>query len=536
MALAININDLLNKQKIESNRIEFKKGWNPGSIYHSICAFANDFDDLGGGYIIVGVDADDKTGMAIRPVEGVPIEKIDGILQEMVAYNNKMSPYYLPRTSVEEVDGKQVIVIWCPAGSYRPYSVPVNVTAKGSKEYFYIRIGTSSIEARGEVLVELRELANRMPFDERGNSDIQLEDISLVLLRDYLVKVGSKLADEVITTPLATILDQMELYTGPKENRLLRNVAAMMFCENPNKFFPYTQIDVVTFPNGKMKDPNNFTEVTFKGSVPQMIKQTMDYIKSNVLKKHVRKVSGRQEAERFWKYPYDAIEEAVVNSVYHRDFLQHEPIEITIEPSGISILNCPGPDRSISKEDIAKGDMLKSRRYRNRRLGDFLKELDLTEGRSTGVPTIQTKLAENGSPRAIFETTDDRLTFLVTIPIHEGCSDSSETKSESSGTKLKSSGTKPKSSGTQPKSSGTQPESSGTQLKSSETRQKTSDKIIEMIKKDPQITAPQIAMELGISTRGVEKNLRQLRETGTLKRVGSPTFGGYWEIVNLDND
>ena len=435
----------------------------------------------------------------------------------------------MPRTSVEEVDGKQVIVIWCPAGSYRPYSVPVNVTAKGSKEYFYIRSGTSSIEARDEVLVELRELANRMPFDERGNSDIQLEDISLILLRDYLVKVGSKLADEVITTPLATILEQMELYTGPKENRLLRNVAAMMFCENPNKFFPYTQIDVVTFPNGKMKDPNNFTEVTFKGSVPQMIKQTMDYIKSNVLKEHVRKVSGRQEAERFWNYPYDAIEEAVVNSVYHRDFLQHEPIEITIEPSGISILNCPGPDRSISKEDIAKGDMLKSRRYRNRRLGDFLKELDLTEGRSTGVPTIQTKLAENGSPRAIFETTDDRLTFLVTIPIHEGCSDSSETKSESSGTKLKSSGT-------QLKSSGTKPESSETNGKSSGTRQKTSDKIIEMIKKDPKITAPQIAMELGISTRGVEKNLRQLRETGTLKRVGSPTFGGYWEIVNLDND
>ena len=138
----------------------------------------------------------------------------------------------------------------------------------------------------------------------------------------------------------------------------------------------------------------------------------MDYIKSNVLKEHVRKISGKQEAERFWNYPYDAIEEAVVNSVYHRDFLQHEPIEITIEPSGISILNCPGPDRSISKEDIGKGDMLKSRRYRNRRLGDFLKELDLTEGRSTGVPTIQTKLAENGSPRAIFETTDDRSWLL----------------------------------------------------------------------------------------------------------------------------
>ncbi|MBO6060479.1 MAG: transcriptional regulator, partial [Bacteroidaceae bacterium] len=80
-------------------------------------------------------------------------------------------------------------------------------------------------------------------------------------------------------------------------------------------------------------------------------------------------------------------------------------MEITIEPEGISILNCPGPDRSIPMSAIEKGDILKSRRYRNRRLGDFLKELDLTEGRSTGVPTIQEKLADNGSLRATFETT-----------------------------------------------------------------------------------------------------------------------------------
>lgn len=42
MAIPINIEDLLNKRKIESNRIEFKKGWNPDKIYRTICAFAND--------------------------------------------------------------------------------------------------------------------------------------------------------------------------------------------------------------------------------------------------------------------------------------------------------------------------------------------------------------------------------------------------------------------------------------------------------------------------------------------------------------
>lgn len=47
MAIPINIENLLNKRKIESNRIEFKKGWNPDKIYRTICAFANDFDNIG---------------------------------------------------------------------------------------------------------------------------------------------------------------------------------------------------------------------------------------------------------------------------------------------------------------------------------------------------------------------------------------------------------------------------------------------------------------------------------------------------------
>ena len=173
----------------------------------------------------------------------------------------------------------------------------------------------------------------------------------------------------------------------------------------------------------------------------------------------------------------------------------------------MTILNCPGPDRSFSKKDIEKGDMLKSRRYRNRRLGDFLKELDLTEERSTGVPTIQTKLAENGSPRAIFETTDDRLTFLITITIHEMCSESSETTNESS----------------------------GTHLESSERTTKSSERILDLIKNKPTISAAEIAMEIDMSSRRVEKQIKKLREAGIIRRNGAD-FGGYWEIINLDNE
>ena len=55
MALPINIENLLRQRKVESNRIEFKKGWKPNRIYCSICAFANDLDNIGGGYILVCV-------------------------------------------------------------------------------------------------------------------------------------------------------------------------------------------------------------------------------------------------------------------------------------------------------------------------------------------------------------------------------------------------------------------------------------------------------------------------------------------------
>ena len=69
MPLPINIKDLITNNVIESERIEFKAGWNPQSILHTICAFANDFSNIGGGYIIVGV-AEDQ-GQAIMPPKGI---------------------------------------------------------------------------------------------------------------------------------------------------------------------------------------------------------------------------------------------------------------------------------------------------------------------------------------------------------------------------------------------------------------------------------------------------------------------------------
>ena len=59
-----------------------------------------------------------------------------------------------------------------------------------------------------------------------------------------------------------------------------------------------------------------------------------------------------------------------------------------------------------------------SRRYRNRRIGEFLKELNMTEGRGTGIPKILRAMKANGSPDPRFETDNDRTYFVSYFPAH----------------------------------------------------------------------------------------------------------------------
>ena len=59
-----------------------------------------------------------------------------------------------------------------------------------------------------------------------------------------------------------------------------------------------------------------------------------------------------------------------------------------------------------------------SRRYRNRRIGEFCKELEMTEGRSAGIPKILQAMKRNGSPKPEFDFDDDHTCFLCRLPVH----------------------------------------------------------------------------------------------------------------------
>lgn len=421
MPLPVSLDTLLTLHKVESTRVEFKEAWNHvtiGSIVRTICAFANDLDNLGGGYVIIGIA--EHNGVWQTPIKGLNVQELDTIEKEIVRYSHDISPSYLPKVSVETAsNGAQVIVIWAPSGEDGPYTVHENVasankTDKGQKRC-YVRCASVTKQASDKDFKELVSLKARVPFDEQGNPHIKLSDISMTLLRDHLAKVGSRLADSDLR--MDEQLENMQLIAGSSENKCIKNVAAMMFCEHPDKFFPCTRAEIVVFPEGRLKNPDNFVELPLiTGSVPTIIAKTLDYFKTHVIKETIIKQKDRAESIRFFNYPYQAIEEAVVNAFYHRDYQVYEPVEIVIEPQRITILSHTGPDRSISDQVLKDALLVRSRKYKNRRLGEFLKELGLTEGRASGFPTIQAELAKNGSPKASIETDADRSFFLIDIP------------------------------------------------------------------------------------------------------------------------
>lgn len=229
-----------------------------------------------------------------------------------------------------------------------------------------------------------------------------------------------------------------------------------------------------------------------------MIKRTMEKLQDMVIEEKVTKVDYQMEAIRRYSYPYQALEEAVVNTFYHRDYQSYQAIIIEIEPDCVRIISYPGIDRSISQKTIAEGERFKSRYYRNKRLGEFLKELDLTEGKSTGIPTIQEELRDNGSPKATFETDDERRAVTVEIPIHpDFLIEHSEPQN------------------------GPQNEPQNTNS--------VEDVILQLIRMNKHVTREEMASQMEVSLSTVKRAINKLKASGIIEYEG-PSKGGYWII------
>ena len=191
--LPISIDVLLHGKAVEWERLEFKAGWNPLDVLQTICAFANDFHNLGGGYIVVGVAEAD--GRPVLPPAGIDLSRVNAIQKEILSLGHSaMQPQYHPIMVPEMVDGKHVLVIWAPGGPTRPYKVKLGLGKECKNWGYFIRKGSSTVRAKGPDETELLSLAASIPFDDRINQRASLDDLSRDLIIEFLEEVHSPLA------------------------------------------------------------------------------------------------------------------------------------------------------------------------------------------------------------------------------------------------------------------------------------------------------------------------------------------------------
>ena len=194
MALQVSIAGLIDRKAIEDGRVVYKGGWDPEAVLHTVCAFANDADDVGGGYILIGVE--ERDGMPTFPIKGTENDQITLISRELPEICNMIEPPYLPAVSYETVDDSNVVVIWAYRGNERPYSCPAHIGPAEEVEMIYcLRLKSETVrmsadrrpvaktrrkydEIRKEVLtilsdgkfIPISELSERMGYSNTTNS------------------------------------------------------------------------------------------------------------------------------------------------------------------------------------------------------------------------------------------------------------------------------------------------------------------------------------------------------------------------------
>ena len=414
--LPIKIDCLLRQRRIDGERIEYRSDWNPVEVLHTICAFANDFHNLGGGYVVLGVE--DQNGHPVLPPKGIDPGQADKVQREILSLGNSaMLPCYHPIVADYTIEGRTVLVLWAHAGETRPYRARVNLVKDGTQWAWYIRKHGSTVLAKGADERELLNLAATVPFDDRYNTGGAVEDLSFRLIEQFLRDVGSDLAPG-LDFSMEALGRRMNIVGGPSEALFPKNVGLLFFNEAPHKFLSRNPDRCSLVSGGCWRRPLRGKRVS-RSLVNHPSRWPSASLIGTTSRKRLSSIRVDRRQNDSGIFPRAAIKEALTNAIYHRSYEEREPVEVRITTDELTILNFPGADRSIRMEELRTGQAI-SRRYRNHRIGEFLKELGSGRSPVHRNPKNSERHAESMAhrPPRFLTATIDRTWFLVRLPVH----------------------------------------------------------------------------------------------------------------------
>jgi ATP-dependent DNA helicase RecG len=327
----------------ETEKLEFKSVATD-EIYKEVIAFAN----TDGGTLLIGINNDGEASPLLDFDD--TYTRITNGIRDAIAPDVTIFVKYT-------LEDNQIIRVEIGEGSYKPYYLK----SKGLKPSgVYVRQGTSSVQASPEQIRQMIKNADGDVFEDLRSLEQELTfractktftEHKIEFGEDKYNVLGIRNHTQQLYTNLGLLLSDQCTHT----------VKVAVFADEQNTIF---------------RDRKEFT-----GSVPEQLEETFDYLQ---LCNKNRSVIDGLTRQDYWDYPKDAMREALLNALIHRDYGFSGSIIINVNDNRIEFISIGGLLPGITTEDIRNGIS----QLRNKKLAEVFLRLNFIEAYGTGIRRI----------------------------------------------------------------------------------------------------------------------------------------------------
>jgi predicted HTH transcriptional regulator len=409
--------DLSNLLVRESEQVEWKENVaDPENVVATLSAFANDWSNLGGGYVVCGAkEVKDLHGFPSVEVKGLSASRLKEVEGRVLAgCRDRVSPSIAPQVhELPTTDPASRVLVFVMAATPKAHTF-----RKGDESgKYYVRISRETREARNGVLRELLVRKNEVePWDRRVCSTATTNDLDLVALRDALQRmnvfdplrgIDDYLSDTRALSPFVPPLCGRDPLTGQLRPR---NFAILLFGRQVQAHVPGAYSLVSIYPGQDRSEPHAERH-ELDGTIIDQARRSIDILG---VQSYISFDKTNERSPNAVKYPRQALTEAVINALAHRDYELQDPARTTIFSNRIEIVSPGALPVGVKLETLREGKA--DPKWRNQTMAWFLSRLQLAQAEGQGIPTIIRSMREEGCPAPVFEADDARV--ICTLPAH----------------------------------------------------------------------------------------------------------------------
>jgi ATP-dependent DNA helicase RecG len=359
----------------ESETVELKKSTAQlGRALKAACAFANHK----GGTIYFGIG--DRGEIIGQDVSDATLKKISSKIRQ------KIKPEIIPEITIGGTDNDKLIKVVLKEGNHKPYFLD---------GVAYIRSGTENVAIPPDELRRLFLRLDRRHWDAEICKGATLEDVDGGRVKSFLRKAKSERnfgVEETISVSEA--LGKLELW---EDKYGLTNSAILLFGRMPQQHFLQAAVRCARFKGTK---PLEFIDMkVFDGDIIDQVDAAEGFVLRHITRSAWIEPTKIERQER-WEYPPDAVREAIVNAICHRDYESTANAQIRIFDDRIEIWGCGTLPKPLTPDDL-KGKHKSI--PRNPLIAKCFFLIKYIEQWGTGTNRMIDKCLDYGLPEPIFE-------------------------------------------------------------------------------------------------------------------------------------